>query len=88
MALFEKRRSSVGLSFLWGIGGMVVGAGLVAALTPYTGSQLRNLVKELVKKDDASEETDDNQLDRMSGEGGISRESTPSKDTKTFESHS
>ena len=88
MILFEKRRSSVGLSFLWGIGGLVVGAGLVAALTPMTGSQLRSLVKELVKKDDASEESDDKQLDRMSGEGGVAHEVPASTAAKNFESHS
>ena len=87
MALFERRRSSVGLSFLWGISGLVVGAGLVAALTPFTGTQLRNLVKELVKKDDASDD-DEKQLDRMTGEGGIAREAAPATDGKTFETRS
>ncbi|MEO6954969.1 MAG: hypothetical protein ABI321_24430 [Polyangia bacterium] len=78
----------MGLSFLWGIGGLVVGAGIVAALTPFTGMQLRNLVKELVKKDDANEESDGKQLDRMSGEGGIAHEVPATTSTKGFESHS
>jgi hypothetical protein len=76
MGLFEKRRSNIGISMLWGVGGLLVGAGVAAALTPFTGTQLRGLVRELMLKssDDNKEEKVDNQLDRMENEGGVSHE--------------
>jgi hypothetical protein len=91
MGLFQQRRSGIGTSILFGVGGLLVGAGIAAAFTPVTGNQLRKLLLELLdpKSDTKLDEGVDNQLDRMENEGGVSHDVAPSiSGAKAYESHS
>lgn len=89
MGLFQQRRSGIGTSVLLGVGGLLVGAGITAALTPVTGHQLRKRIVDLLHTSSGKklDESVENQIDRMENEGGVRHEAARSG-AKSFESHS
>lgn len=91
MTLFERRRSGVGTAILCGVGGLLVGAGVVAALTPVPGAELRRRVVDFINTKAlrrGGDESLERQLDRMEGEGGVGHEVSPPQSNNRYESHS
>lgn len=91
MSLFQRRGPGIGTAILCGVGGLLVGAGVVAALTPVKGTELRKLVVDLLNTklhSKMGEEPIDQQLDRMEGEGGVSHEVNPPLTGESYRSHS
>ena len=73
----SKPPVNVWIPLLVGIGGALIGAAVVALLTPTTGTQLRSYVKDFFEHRGHIDEmeSDQSQIDRMSGEGGVNSSS-------------
>ena len=60
---------------LFGLGGVVIGAGAAMLLTPRTGAQIRKLLFGFFSRSPKKNfDSDGEQLDRMSSEGGVHHE--------------
>ncbi len=68
--LFERESSGVLMGLAWGAAGLVVGASAALLLTPKSGSQLRELIGSMFKKQRQRFERGDVDEERMVGEGG------------------
>lgn len=67
---YKRRSGAVWIPIVTGLAGVFVGAVVVSMFTPKTGPELRELVRELIRRGRGSIESDESQLDRMAGEGG------------------
>jgi hypothetical protein len=72
---------------LFGIGGLVLGAGLASMLTPRTGQQLRGLVRDLFGHR-GHESVEGAEIDRMKNEGGMGAVGARTSATTPLGSHS
>lgn len=84
MGLFARRRRIGVISpILFGVGGAALGATLAFFLTPSTGSEAREFVRNLWRRnfERSDEDSIDQQLDSMESEGGLMGSSSGRMDT-------
>jgi hypothetical protein len=87
----ERRSSGVVMPVLFGLGGVVLGAGLASMLTPRTGQQLRGLVRDLFGQHfgrSGNDPLEGAEIDRMKNEGGMGAVGARTSATNPLGSHS